>query len=53
MERSDPRQFIVSFEAAVASASGNEAVLAKSFIIAAEGGALAWYSMLKPTFVYS
>ena len=38
---SDPRQFIMSFEAAVASASGNEAVLAKSFIIAAEGDALA------------
>jgi len=31
----------MSFEAAVASAGGNEAVLAKSFVIAAEGDALA------------
>ena len=43
----------MSFEAVVASAGGNEAVLAKSFIIAAEGDALAWYSMLKPSSVYS
>ena len=43
----------MSFEAAVASASGNEVVLAKSFVIVAEGDALAWYSMLKPSFVYS
>ena len=51
--RSDPRQFIMSFEAAVASACGNKVVLAKSFVIVAEGDALAWYSMLKPSFVYS
>ena len=43
----------MSFEAAVASTGGNEAVLAKSFIIAAEGDELAWYSMLKPSSVYS
>ena len=43
----------MSFEAAVASAGGNEAVLAKSFVIAAEGDALAWYSMLKPSSMYS
>jgi hypothetical protein len=43
----------MSFEAAVASAGGNETVLAKSFVIAAEGDALAWYSMLKPSTVYS
>ncbi|XP_066334108.1 uncharacterized protein [Miscanthus floridulus] len=43
----------MSFEVAVASAGGNEAVLAKSFVIAAEGDALAWYSMLKPSSVYS
>ena len=42
----------MSFEAAVASAGGNEAVLAKSFVIAAEGDALAWYSMLRPSCVY-
>jgi len=43
----------MSFEAAVASACGNEVVLAKSFVIVAEGDALAWYSMLKPSSVYS
>jgi len=53
MENQTPRQFIMSFEAAVASAGGNEAVLAKSFIIAAEGDALAWYSKLKPSSMYS
>jgi hypothetical protein len=39
--KSDPRQFIMSFEAAVASAGGNDSVLAKSFVIATEGDALA------------
>jgi hypothetical protein len=43
----------MSFEAAVASASRNKTVLAKYFIIAAEGDALAWYSMLKPSTVCS
>jgi len=43
----------MSFEAAVASIGRNEAVLAKSFIIVAEGDALAGYSMLKPSIVYS
>jgi hypothetical protein len=51
--KTDPRQFIMSFEAAVASAGGNDSVLAKSFVIAAEGDALAWYSMLKPSTIYS
>jgi len=43
----------MSFEAAVASASGNDTVLAKSFVIVAEGDGLPWYSMLKPSSVYS
>ena len=43
----------MSFEAAIASAGRNDTVLAKSFVIAAEDDALAWYSMLKPKFVYS
>ena len=43
----------MSFVAAVASTGGNEAVLAKSFIIAAESDALAWYSMLRPSSIYS
>ena len=51
--KTDPRQFLMSFEAAVASAGGNETVMAKSFVIAAEGDALAWYSMLRPGSIYS
>ncbi|XP_066333769.1 uncharacterized protein [Miscanthus floridulus] len=43
----------MSYKAAVAFAGGDDAVLAKSFIIAAEGDELAWYSMLKPSTVYS
>jgi hypothetical protein len=43
----------MSFDAVVASAGGNDTVLAKSFVIAAEGNALAWYSMLRPSSVYS
>ena len=49
----DPHQFNMSFEAAVASIGGKDTVLAKSFVIAAEGNALAWYSMLRPSLVYS
>jgi len=51
--RLDPHQFIMSFETVVASTGRNEAVLAKSFVIVAEGNALAWYLMLKPSFMYS
>jgi hypothetical protein len=52
-EKSDLHQFIMSFEAAVASTGGNETILTKSFIIAVEEDALVWYSMLKQSIVYS
>jgi ATP-dependent protease HslVU (ClpYQ) peptidase subunit len=42
----------MSFKVAVASAGRNEEVLAKSFVIAGEGDALAGYSMLRPSSVY-
>lgn len=51
--KTDPRQFLMSFEVAVASTGGNETVLAKSFVIAAEGDALAWYSILRLGSIYS
>jgi len=51
--KTDPHQFLMSFEAAVASAWGNETVMAKSFVIVAEGDALTWYSMLRPGSIYS
>ena len=41
------------FEAAVASARKNDTISAKSFVIFAEGDALAWYFMLRPSSVYS
>jgi hypothetical protein len=43
----------MSFKAVVASAGGNDSVLEKSFVITAEGDTLAWYSMLKPSTIYS
>jgi hypothetical protein len=43
----------MSLEAVVASVGGNEIVLAKSFVTATEGDALAWYSMLKASTIYS
>jgi hypothetical protein len=43
----------MSFEAAVASVGGNDDVLAKSFVTATEGDALAWHSMLRPSSIYS
>jgi hypothetical protein len=47
----DPLLFM-SFKVVVASAGGNDTVLAKSFVIAAEGDA-STYSMLRPSSVYS
>jgi hypothetical protein len=43
----------MSFEAAVASVGGDDTILAKSFVIAAEGEVLAWYSILRPCLLYS
>jgi hypothetical protein len=41
----------MSFEAVLASVGGNDTVLA--IVIVAEGDALAWYSMLRPSSIYS
>ena len=43
----------MSFEAAIASVGGNDTVLTKLFVIGAEGDALAWHSMFRPSSVYS
>jgi hypothetical protein len=40
----DPAQYIMSYQVAVASSRGDDATMAKSFIIALEGPALTWYS---------
>jgi hypothetical protein len=42
----DPTQYIMSYQVAVASSGGDDAMMAKSFIIALEGLALTWYTRL-------
>jgi hypothetical protein len=44
----DPAQYIMSYQVVVASSGGDDATMAKSFIIALEGPALTWYSRLPP-----
>jgi hypothetical protein len=41
------------YEAAIASAGGNEATLAKSLIISLEDATANWYSRLPPRCIYS
>jgi hypothetical protein len=44
----DPAQYIMSYQVAVASSGGDDATMAKSFIIALEGPTLTWYTRLPP-----
>jgi hypothetical protein len=44
----DPSHYIMSYQVAVASFGGEDATMAKSFIIALEGPALTWYTRLPP-----
>jgi hypothetical protein len=44
----DPAQYIMSYQVTVASSGGDDATMAKSFIIALEGPTLAWYTRLPP-----
>jgi hypothetical protein len=45
---SDPKQFLMSYEATISSYGGNTAVMAKSFITAVRSVAQTWYSSLRP-----
>jgi hypothetical protein len=47
-DSTDPAQYIMSYQVAVASSEGDDATMAKSFIIALEGPALTWYTRLPP-----
>jgi hypothetical protein len=47
-DSTDPAQHIMSYQVAVASSGGDDATMAKSFIIALEGPALTWYTRLPP-----
>jgi hypothetical protein len=44
---SDPKQFLMSYEATISSYRGNTAVMAKSFVMAVRSVAQAWYSSLR------
>jgi hypothetical protein len=44
----DPTQYIMSYQVVVASSGGDDATMAKSFIIALEGPTLTWYTRLPP-----
>jgi hypothetical protein len=45
---SDPKQFLMSYEATISSYEGNTAVMAKSFVMAVKNVAQTWYSSLWP-----
>jgi hypothetical protein len=45
---SDPKQFLMSYEATISSYGGNTAIKAKSFVMAVKSIAQTWYSSLRP-----
>jgi hypothetical protein len=45
---SDPKQFLMNYEATISSYGGNAAVMAKSFVMAVRNVAQTWYSSLRP-----
>jgi hypothetical protein len=49
----DPHKFLMCYEAAIASAVGDEATLANSLIISLEDASANWYSRLPPRCIYS
>jgi hypothetical protein len=50
---SDPKQFLMSYEATISSYGGNTAVMAKSFVMAVKSVAQTWYSSLRPRTITS
>jgi hypothetical protein len=44
---SNPKQFLMSYEATISSYGGNTAVMAKSFVLAVKSVAQTWYSSLR------
>lgn len=49
----DPRQFLMTYEATINSAGGGEVALAKAFACALEGPTLTWYFNLPAKSIYS
>jgi hypothetical protein len=52
-DHSDPKQFLMSYEATISSYGGNTAVMAKSFVMAVRSVAQTWYSSLRPGIITS
>jgi hypothetical protein len=50
---SDPRKFLMPYEAAIASSGGDDTTIAKSFIIFLENVAANWYARLPSRFIAS
>jgi hypothetical protein len=50
---SDPKQFLMSYEATISSYGGNTAVMAKSFVMAVRNVAQTWYSSIRPRTITS
>jgi hypothetical protein len=50
---SDPHKFLICYEATITSSRGDEATLAKSFIISLEGTIANWYVRLQPRSIHS
>jgi hypothetical protein len=50
---SDPKQFLMSYEAIISSYGGNTAVMAKSFVMEVRNVAQTWYSSLWPRTIMS
>jgi hypothetical protein len=50
---SDPKQFLMSYEATISSYGGNAAVMAKFFVMAVQNVAQTWYSSLRPGTIMS
>jgi hypothetical protein len=50
---SDPKQFLMSYEATISSYGGNTAVMAKSYVMAVKNVAQTWYSSLRPGIITS
>jgi hypothetical protein len=49
----DPAQYIMSYQVAIASSGGHDATMAKSLIIALKGTTLTWYTRLPPLSIES
>jgi hypothetical protein len=52
-DHSDPKQFLMSYEATISSYGGNTAVMAKSFVMAVKSVAQTWYYSLRPRTITS